>query len=161
MMEFTSVAPRYINYLRLHALIECVVVSALITAGWLATEWLSLTLYGIALIVIAGWLLLDILVIVKRQYHFLGYCFSRHEIQARNGAWWQIERAVPINRVQHSEVTQGPIERLFGLAKLTLYTAGGSGADLSIPGLLRPHAEQLKQQMLDQISDTDRTAEAD
>jgi membrane protein YdbS with pleckstrin-like domain len=62
----------------------------------------------------------------------------------RTGLWWKSETTVPFVRVQHSEVIQGPVERIFGLAKLKLYTAGGQTSDLSVPGLRPKKAEELK-----------------
>jgi len=51
---------------------------------------------------------------------------------------------VPFKRIQHSEVTQGPVDRFFNLAKLRVFTAGGSGSDLTIPGLKLEEANKLK-----------------
>jgi|GEM_PF-6009490 len=38
----------------------------------------------------------------------------------------------------------GPIERMFGLSKLKIFTAGGASSDLKIPGLLPETANKLK-----------------
>jgi len=51
---------------------------------------------------------------------------------------------IPFNRIQHAEVKQGPIERRFNLQRLEVYSAGGEGSDLYIPGLLGNRADQLK-----------------
>ena len=52
--------------------------------------------------------------------------------------------SVPFNRIQHTEVTQGPLGRLFDLAKVKVYTAGGSSSDITIVGLNEKNAHQLK-----------------
>ena len=72
------------------------------------------------------------------------YKLRQHDIIYKTGLWWTSETAVPFVRVQHNEIVQGPVERLFGLAKLKLYTAGGHSSDLSIPGLKPETARKLK-----------------
>ncbi len=52
---------------------------------------------------------------------------------------------IPFNRIQHTEISRGPIERKYELSTLKIYTAGGSTSDLSIPGLEAEEAEQLKE----------------
>ncbi len=72
------------------------------------------------------------------------YALRLHDIQYKSGWIWRKKIIIPFKRIQHSEVTQGPIERRFSLAKLHIYTAGGSASDLTIPGLKYAEAEQLK-----------------
>ncbi|HHB78476.1 MAG TPA: hypothetical protein ENK85_04510 [Saprospiraceae bacterium] len=74
-----------------------------------------------------------------------GYQLRERDIIFRTGLWWQTETVIPFVRVQHSEVTQGPLGRLFGYATLNLYTAGGSKSDLSIPALHPETARKLEQ----------------
>jgi membrane protein YdbS with pleckstrin-like domain len=47
-------------------------------------------------------------------------------------------------RIQHSEVTRGPLQRLFELATVKIYTAGGQQSDLSIPGLTPDEAYKVR-----------------
>ncbi|GAA3718661.1 hypothetical protein GCM10022268_28690 [Sphingomonas cynarae] len=51
---------------------------------------------------------------------------------------------VPLSRVQHIDVSQGPVERAFGVARLILHTAGTSHAVVVLPGLSRVKAEELR-----------------
>ncbi len=73
------------------------------------------------------------------------YALRQNDILFRTGYIWYKEIAVPFNRIQHSEVVQGPIDRLFDLSTLKIYTAGGSQSDLKIPGLKPQKANQLKE----------------
>ena len=73
------------------------------------------------------------------------YALRQHDILFRTGYIWFKEIAVPFNRIQHSEVVQGPIDRMFKLSTLKLYTAGGSQSDLKIPGLNPEKANRLKE----------------
>ncbi len=72
------------------------------------------------------------------------YLIREMDILYKTGLFWQEETSIAYVRIQHSEVVQGPIDRMFGLAKLTLYTAGGSSSDLTIPGLSYDDATKLK-----------------
>ncbi|MEQ8909607.1 MAG: PH domain-containing protein [Vicingaceae bacterium] len=74
-----------------------------------------------------------------------GYALRERDISYKSGWVFFSMTSVPFNRIQHSEVTQGPFERMFDLAKVKVYTAGGSGSDISIVGLNEVEANQLKE----------------
>lgn len=57
----------------------------------------------------------------------------------------------PLNRIQHIEVSQGPIERLAKLAKLHVYSAGSASQTFAIPGLHIETAHQLRQHLLNTL----------
>ncbi|MAO79719.1 MAG: hypothetical protein CMH82_03460 [Nocardioides sp.] len=57
--------------------------------------------------------------------------------------WWSRERRLaPMSRIQTVDWDQGPLERLLGLANVTITTASAAGA-LSIAGLDQATAESL------------------
>lgn len=72
------------------------------------------------------------------------YALRERDICYRKGVFWKSSTVIPFNRVQHCEVNQGPIDRLWGLGKLKIFTAGGSSSDLTIPGVLPEKAHQIK-----------------
>lgn len=97
---------------------------------------------------IAGlWVFLLLLSTVIRYFGFKikGYAVRQHDLMYRRGLLFRTLTVVPFSRIQHSEVQQGVIERQFGLAKLAVFTAGGSQSDIMIPGLKREEAEQIRQ----------------
>ena len=63
------------------------------------------------------------------------------------GLWWRRDITVPFGRVQHLDVTQGPLERLFGLGTLVLHTAGNHNASVSLPGLGEPLAREMREEI--------------
>ena len=79
------------------------------------------------------------------------YALRERDIIYRTGLIIRNQVAIPFNRIQHCEVQQGVIERGFHLAKLKLYTAGGSSSDLSIPGLPVQTANKLRDFVLGKI----------
>ncbi len=72
---------------------------------------------------------------------------------ARYGIIFHEEKAIPISRLQHVDLTRGPIERMFGLATLVVFTAGTEGASFRLPGLAVARAEQLRDQILETRGD--------
>lgn len=72
------------------------------------------------------------------------YAMREHDILYKSGLIFRKTIALPFNRIQHSEINQGPIERRFNLASLSIFTAGGHNSDLAIPGLLNEDAQEIK-----------------
>ncbi|TGG95018.1 PH domain-containing protein [Natronospirillum operosum] len=85
---------------------------------------------------------------VPRRYRYTGYVVREQDLHLRTGALWRRTTSVTYSRIQHLEVSQGPLERWLGIARLLVYTAGGSSHDLAIPGLARDRADQLRQHLL-------------
>lgn len=99
-----------------------------------------------AIYILSGWLLFyGLLILVSfKGYAHKGYALRERDIIFKKGWIWRSSTIVPFNRIQHTEIDQGPIERLFDLSVLKIYTAGGSSSDLKIPGLLPDTANRLK-----------------
>lgn len=60
------------------------------------------------------------------RYKRYRYCINEEKIDIIEGFWFITEEIAPIERVHQIEVNQGPIDRMFGLGKVTATTAGGS-----------------------------------
>ena len=73
-----------------------------------------------------------------------GYILRDKDIVYRKGVIFKSLTTIPFNRVQHCEVSQGLIQRMFDLHTLQIFTAGGSNSDLSIPGLKADTAQRIK-----------------
>ena len=82
-----------------------------------------------------------------------GYAVRDKDILYKSGVWWQSVQVVPFNRVQHAVRGSGPMERRFGLASLTVYTAGGGTGDLRIAGLGEDVAERLRVYIVGKLGD--------
>jgi membrane protein YdbS with pleckstrin-like domain len=67
----------------------------------------------------------------------------------RRGVWWRAEVFVPRARIQHTEVKQGPLDRRWGMASVSLHTAGTRLENITLPGLPRTVAEPLRDTLLD------------
>jgi membrane protein YdbS with pleckstrin-like domain len=78
------------------------------------------------------------------SYRYWGYDIREKEVYIEHGVITKIKTTAPLNRIQHLEVSQSVFDRMFALARLSIYTAGTRGADLQIPGLPLYYAEQLR-----------------
>jgi membrane protein YdbS with pleckstrin-like domain len=106
-------------------------VAALTTepaALWLAVlagAWLVLT--GLLALAIARW--------PEVAHRHTTYRVDADGIEIRRGVWWRSIASVPRSRVQHIDVTQGPLDRRYGLGTLVLHTAGHEYAQVEVEGL--------------------------
>jgi len=78
-------------------------------------------------------------------YRKRSYALRERDLTYKKGWIFSTMITIPFNRIQHTEISRGPIERKYELSTLKIYTAGGSTSDLSIPGLEAEEAEQLKE----------------
>ncbi len=82
-------------------------------------ELLALALFG-------GQLILSFL-LLKLDYQMRWYIVTDRTLRIREGVFKVREQTVSFANVQNVSVTQGPLQRLFGIADLEIRTAGGGG----------------------------------
>jgi len=80
-------------------------------------------------------------------YAFFGFALREDDLLLQSGVVFRRRSAIPHNRIQHVETRQGPIERVFGLSRVMVFTASGMSADGAIPGLLTADAESLRDEL--------------
>ncbi|PJI51573.1 hypothetical protein CTI14_57715, partial [Methylobacterium radiotolerans] len=72
-----------------------------------------------------------------------GYMLRADDIVFRKGILWQRMIAVPYGRMQLVDITQGPLDRAFGISQLKMVTAAAT-TGVQIPGLTQAAAEALR-----------------
>jgi membrane protein YdbS with pleckstrin-like domain len=99
--------------------------------------------------VLGAWLLLLVSFLLL-AYHWpaarhrkLRYLVEEDGLRIRRGVFWRKVIWIPITRVQHTDVSQGPVQRKFGIGTLTVHTAGTAGASISLAGLEHGIASRL------------------
>lgn len=80
-----------------------------------------------------------------------GFAFREHDVLFRSGILATNTIIIPYNRVQHVALHEGLLSRYFGLAKVEIFTAGGSSSDIEIPGIGKEHAEKIKHLVMGKI----------
>ncbi|PFE05139.1 hypothetical protein COE15_07225 [Bacillus cereus] len=120
----------------------------MIKFNWWA--WLFYILIGLTVVYTP----LDYFVFPKIRQRYYSYRLNEEELEIQHGMFTVKRVLVPMIRVQHVTIEQGPIMRKYDLAELQISTAATSH---SIPGLKMREAEQLKRQIgeLAKVSDED------
>ena len=80
-----------------------------------------------------------------------GYALREDDLQFRKGLFVHRRKAVPLRRVQHVETFRSPLDRVFGLSTLRLYTAAAGSGNLTIEGLDVADADALRQWVVDRV----------
>lgn len=140
----TAVHPNLVWVLRIRAAAAAFFFTAAalaLDASALRDTWLpaGLTSGVVALLalVILAWL-------PPRRARAWAYREGEDELDIRHGRLVRVRTLVPFARVQHIDVSEGPVERQFGLATLILHTAGTRAAAVSLLGLTREEAEKMR-----------------
>lgn len=149
---FVAVDRRYLRVrlagIAMTALVVTIV--AVISSAWIEV-WVSTGLGVIALAVLAG-----SAAFAAAEVRRLAYQLREHDVSLRSGVITHRTETLPFSRVQHVNLTRGPIERAVGLASLEVTSAG---PNISIPGLLLVEAERIKQ-LVSEHSDVDESSAA-
>ena len=82
------------------------------------------------------------------DYRHSSYRVDDLGIEIRRGVFWRAITNVPRSRVQHTDVSQGPLERRWGLGTLVIYTAGTDHAKVSLAGLEHSRALLIREHLL-------------
>ncbi len=69
------------------------------------------------------------------EHRHTSYLVNEIGIEIRRGVVWRRIINVPRSRIQHTDVSQGPLERRFGLGTLVIHTAGTDHSRVDLSGL--------------------------
>ncbi len=95
----------------------------------------------------------SVTLLVPGRWRRWGYAFTDRELHVAQGWLTRSHTIVPVSRVQHIDVSQGPVERSAGVATLSLHTAGTEGSLVRLPGISRERAEEIRDAIRSRISD--------
>lgn len=85
-----------------------------------------------------------IIVVPQRVYRRIGYRLGDRLLQVVRGWMFHTDTLVPFVRVQHLDVTRGPLDKLFGTASLVIHTAGTHNSIVTVPGLAPDRAAEIR-----------------
>jgi len=147
-MENLKLKKQQRNYLKLNRII-LTIVFVLITIGVsipVLVAHVPLWIYGL---IIAGiWVLFTLIFWHQgAAFRHFSYAMSDYGLYINQGVFWRRKIIVPRNRVQHTDVIQGPLERKFGLAQLVVHTAGTRNASVKLAGISHDTAEELRESL--------------
>jgi membrane protein YdbS with pleckstrin-like domain len=146
---FTSLHPNYWKVTLIGLTVFFLIIG--IGVGFILFFNEELSSYISELSIVYVVLLLVVLFFLRMSFKKKGFAFRDHDVLFRHGIIATNTLVIPYNRVQHVALHEGLISRIFGLAKIQIFTAGGSSSDIEIPGIAKEQAENIKQLLMGKI----------
>ncbi len=146
--------PAYVPYERLAGWVSAGVVFVLGPLGIGAFALWSEPKPGRLVVLASIWLALVLLLVTttlvlpRKRYERARWTISRAGLEIRSGVVFRELTSVPRSRVQHLDVTQGPIQRRFGLATLVVHTAGQQHSEVELAGVTFDVAKALRDDLM-------------
>lgn len=114
-------------------------------------KWEPIYIFGILLVILL-WFAFLYWNVFKLQENY-GFALREKDILYRRGFLVNKITVVPFNRIQHVSTARGLLDKKLGIATLNIFTAGGSGSDIKIPGLEPDLALRLKEAVSKKLLD--------
>lgn len=118
------------------------------------------SIFNAVFVPVPGWLAIVLIVVAVAFFPLLVWWYPaawfRHlrygvdatGINIARGVIWHNTSYLPRIRIQHTDVSQGPLQRHYGVATLKLYTAGSQHTKIELPGLTHDTAKALRDELL-------------
>lgn len=142
-VELKSFAPNYLLKRHISTSIWLLIVAAAVVIAYNFAEE-----FRIFVPFLGGALILKFVWSYITNYQWFrksGYALREHDIIFKRGFLFEKTTVVPFNRVQHVSTNRGVMDKMLNLSTLNVFTAGGSGSDIALPGLLPETADSLKE----------------
>lgn len=151
-VEGHSVAPAYLKVLRIiYVFWLIVLIGVLIVLKFKANPPVP---FYYALIGVLTFVFSLIIIEIEKGFQKRKFGIREKDILFQRGFFVYKETLVPYKRIQHIELRQSLLFKIFKLFSLKIYTAGSSSGDLSIKGLNQIDADKIKAQIL-KVADID------
>jgi membrane protein YdbS with pleckstrin-like domain len=137
----TPLHPNHVKVTRIVALL-CALP---FVVGSIVLEVLQILPFGIFVVPVFLVAAFIVLRVPLRRYHARGFDMGEDRLRVVRGILFNSDTVVPFGRVQHIDVNQGPLQRAYGIATLTLHTAGSHNASVHLPGLANEDALEMRE----------------
>lgn len=104
----------------------------------------ALRIIGLAVVAVFGLWGLWWILTTPRRTRALGYALESNHLMARRGIVFRSMSSMPYGRIQYVDVDSGPLERMCGVARLTVRTAGTTTGTMVLFGIPLNVAEELR-----------------
>lgn len=138
------------------------IFSALIFTGLviaLIIIWLNIGLGTLLYSLVAGAIAISIFLFLaawlwpRTEHRHSSWRLDKEGLEIRRGVFWRHQITIPLGRVQHADVSQGPLQRMFEVGTLTINTAGTQNASVSLEGIAYTTAVELRDCIVAQRKD--------
>ena len=127
--------------------VEVGIVGAVLSVGALVLDVMAPFWPGVIFVPVFLFAILLVWRMPHRRFSARGYAISDDRLRVVRGILFRSDTVVPFGRVQHIDVDRGPLERYFGLATITLYTAGSHNSSVNLPGLEHETALSMREKI--------------
>ena len=141
-VEWTRVSPRLASARRVVTCGPLLILAAALAVLGSVVDARWVTLAAVVPLAVAGWAWW----VIGRQVRSWGYAERADDLLIRKGILFRSMVVVPYGRMQYVDVYAGPVDRIFGLAKVQLHTASAR-SDAYIPGLRPQEAARLRDRL--------------
>ena len=137
----TPLHPNHVKLMRIIALLAAVpfVIASLVLE---VSRVLPVGFFAVPVVLVAAFFVIRV---PLRRYHARGYDMGDDRLRVVRGVMFHSDTVVPFGRIQHIDVNQGPLQRFYGLATLTVHTAGTHNASVHLPGLANDDAAAMRE----------------
>jgi hypothetical protein len=128
---------------------------------WFVVVIITLLLLMLAQPIVFGFLLAGSLIVavlilawIPAFYANLEYIINADCVKGKSGVFWKKYVTIPFTKVTNLDITQGPLQRAFGIGTIHIQTAGASGqqtakAELSLLGVR--NLEEVKESIMERV----------
>ncbi|MYD45979.1 MAG: PH domain-containing protein [Gammaproteobacteria bacterium] len=126
------------------------VAAAVCGIVFLISNTVGLWVLGVVCICIGIVIFLLLISWPRLEFPHRGYALREMDIAQKHGFVTRYLATAPFSRVQHVAVSQGILDRMFSLATLQIYTAGGVS---SIKGFRVDNAHAIREHILERVAE--------
>lgn len=119
---------KFLNYRWLHLALGAIFLGTLffiITIVLIFSEPLIGLVAGFSLAALWAMIFLSAFFLVRLEYDMRYYIITDRSLRIRKGVLSILEQTLTFANIQNISIEQGPIERIFGISRLVVETAGG------------------------------------
>ncbi len=150
-VSFSSLNKNYIKVVYINIAIVLLVIAigigALIYFNEEFQDTQTYLIFGISYVVFALILYFSSVIAVKNR----AYAIRDKDILYKRGVLSTTTTIMPFNRIQHVAMHEGAFSRIYNLAQIQIFTAGGSTSDVKISGIEKEKAESIKELLMQKI----------
>lgn len=150
-VHFSSLHKDYIKVVYINIVIVLLIIAigigALIYFNEEMQQSLAYSIFGVSYVAFALVLFFSSVASVKRR----AYAVREKDILYKRGLLSTTTTMMPFNRIQHVAMHEGAFSRIYNLAQIQIYTAGGSTSDVKISGIEKEKAESIKELLMQKI----------
>ena len=152
---FQKLQPKYWNVIVINLMIFTLIVLGAVAVTFVSVYSSNETDLGAGFyitILVAALIIISLSFWMNRiSFQKRGFVIREKDLLYRSGILSTTTTIVPFNRIQHIAVNEGMFSRMYDLASLEIYTAGGSTSELSISGIDKEKAHSIREFLMNNV----------